>query len=96
LIGFKELPENWREKAHQLFGTTAADYIRWSGTKRIVIDSDCPLQISIIIIDEELRVYRIDDLVMVNLILRSSSLPPILTEVNFPSAYLFSESPPLN
>ncbi len=92
MIEFERLPGNWREKAKQLSGATAADYIRWGGPKKIWVDDNCPMQISIVVVDEELRVYRIDDFIITNLVLLSSNLPPISAELHAST----SESPPLN
>lgn len=96
MIEFEGLPGNWKEKAKQLFGTEATYYIELDGPKKIWIDDNCPIQISIVIVDENSQVYRLDDPGITNLILRSSTLPPILTELNFPPIHLFSESPHLN
>ncbi len=59
---FKSLPKNWKEKSVPVKGTSAEDFRRWAGKPgAIIFDDFCPGQITVIVIDEDGQVFRIND-----------------------------------
>jgi hypothetical protein len=76
---FKDLPRNWREEAIAL-SESAAEGFRWRPKMRreIILDDDCPVETSVVIIDERGRVFRLKDGELSERIKKSLGRPAIL------------------
>lgn len=79
MIDLSVLPKNWRGKAKPCPEDVAKEYRKWG--PGLMVDDDCPMELSIIIIDEDLRVYRLTDPADTWLILQSLRFSPPIVEL---------------
>lgn len=80
MVSLEVLPKNWREKAIVCPDSVAEQFRRW-GKEKIWVDDNCPLQLSIIIVDGELKVFRLTDPAYTLLILRTLKWPDVLVKL---------------
>lgn len=61
-MDYNDLPPGWKQQATAL-SESAAGRFRWRPKMRreIILDDDCPLQISVVIIDERGKAFRLND-----------------------------------
>jgi len=79
MVDLSVLPKNWRGKAEPCPEDAARKYGKWG--PGLMVDDDCPMEPSIIIIDEDLKVYRLTDPADTWLILRSLRFSPPIVEL---------------
>jgi hypothetical protein len=80
MAGLEILPKNWRDKVVVCPDPIAEQFKRW-GKERIWVDDNCPSQLSIVIVDEELNVFRLTDPAYTLLILRALKWPDFLVNL---------------
>ena len=80
MTGLDVLPRNWRNKATVCPDSVAEQFRKW-GKETVWVDDSCPLQLSIIIVDGESKVFRLTDLAYTLLILRALKWPNVLVRL---------------
>jgi len=80
MAGLEVLPKNWRNKVVVCHALVAKQFKGW-GKGKVWIDDNCPLQPSIVIVDEKLNVFRLTDPADTFLILRALGWSDVLLEI---------------
>ena len=79
MANFNVLPHDWKTKA-VLSDASASKSRQWLG-EGAWVDDDCPMQLSIIVIDQDAKVYHITDPADTLLALQTLNSPAIITDL---------------